>query len=145
MYYILPIDFATPEFDETIRLRHKILREPLGMEYTAQQLAAEYDSFHLAAYDEQSRLVGCLVLLPVDELTMKMRQVAVQESQQRKGVGAEMVAASEVFARRKGCTQMILHARDVAIPFYLKLGYKKIGRAFTEVGIKHYKMVKSLV
>ena len=38
---IIQVEFATPEYDETIALRYKILREPLGLEFTEEQLAAE--------------------------------------------------------------------------------------------------------
>ena len=73
-----------------------------------------------------------------------MRQVAVHESCQRKGVGKLLVADSEAFARQKGYAKMTMHARDTAVPFYEKLGYKKKGRAFQEVTIKHYKMEKKM-
>jgi len=39
---------------------------------------------------------------------------------------------------------MVLHAREAAIPFYLRLGYELEGEPFTEVGIPHRRMVKLL-
>jgi predicted GNAT family N-acyltransferase len=39
---------------------------------------------------------------------------------------------------------MILHAREAAVPFYLKLGYALAGEPFEEVGIPHRAMEKTL-
>lgn len=142
---IIAVDFATPEYDETIDLRYKILRQPLGLDFTEEQLMLEYQDFHLAAYDEAWILRGCLVLTPKDDKTLKMRQVAVNVTSQNTGIGSKLVQASEVLARQKGFELMELNARDTAIPFYEKLHYEKVGEPFIEVNIPHMKMTKKLV
>jgi predicted GNAT family N-acyltransferase len=142
---VIPIEFATPEYDETVRLRYKILRLPLGLDYTAEQLAAEYTDTHLAAYDERWILRGCLVLTKATENVLKMRQVAVDDAVQGQGVGRVMVEASELWARQNGFTRFELNARETAVPFYEKLAYTAVGERFVEVGIPHFKMVKELM
>ena len=141
---VIEVEFATPEYDDTVRLRYKILRLPLGLDFTAEQLAEEYNDFHLAAYDAAWILRGCLVLTPKENNTLKMRQVAVDDTVQSKGIGSLLVQASEVFARAKGFDTMELNARETAVPFYLKLGYNTEGAAFEEVSILHFRMVKKL-
>lgn len=141
---VIPAPFGTPEFDALLALRYDILRKPLGLDFTVEQIAAEYDSVHLACYDDSWELLGCLTLLPVDENSVKMRQVAVAANAQGRGVGRFLVAASENWARKKGFSKMILHARETAVPFYLKLGYRKVGKRFEEVGIPHFKMERGL-
>lgn len=142
---IIQVEFATPEYDETVALRYKILREPLGLDFTEEQLAAEYADFHLAAYSEAWILRGCLVLTPKTDKVLKMRQVAVGIESQSKGIGTLLVQASESFARAQGFETIELNARDTAIVFYEKLNYQKVGEEFVEVNIPHYKMVKSLL
>jgi predicted GNAT family N-acyltransferase len=139
---ILHIDFATPEYDETVRLRYKILREPLGLDYSAEELAKEYSDIHLAVYNDAWILRGCLVLTPKANKVMKMRQVAVDDTAQRAGVGRAMVEKSEQIAKERGCELMELNARDTAVPFYEKLNYQMEGEVFLEVGIRHFRMVK---
>ncbi len=148
---IFIVEFATPEYDETVRLRYKILREPLGLDFTEEQLSAEFSDIHLAAYDEhwtpayrQGGLRGCLVLTPKSDKILKMRQVAVDAESQGKGIGSLLVKASEAFAHQNGYDTIELNARDTAVPFYEKLDYKKEGDMFVEVSIPHYKMVKYL-
>ncbi|MFZ4634572.1 MAG: GNAT family N-acetyltransferase [Saprospiraceae bacterium] len=142
--YTIEIDFGTPEYDEAVRLRTDVLRKPLGLEFTPEQLAEEYDQRHLAAYDASGRLLGCLSLLASDDAFWKMRQVAVAEAVQGKGVGKILVEASENLARSAGVHTMVLHARETAVPFYQALGYATVGERFEEVGIPHFKMEKVL-
>lgn len=136
-------DFASPEYDEAVSLRYEVLRKPLGLEYTAEQLAEEYVDVHIGAWTSDG-LVGTLTLSKLDTDQLKMRQVAVSPNIQAKGVGSALVTFSEHWARSKGFQKMVLHARDTAIPFYKKLGYFPIGGEFTEVGIVHQKMGKDL-
>lgn len=141
---VLNIAFATPEYDETVKLRDKILRQPLGLAFSEAQLAEEYADFHLAAYTDDWILRGCLVLTPKDNNVLKMRQVAVDETVQKMGVGRQLVEASEAFGRANGFKIMELNARETAVPFYQKLNYSVVGEQFEEVGIAHFKMFKTL-
>jgi len=139
------IPFATPQFDETIKLRYDILREPLGLDFKEEDIAKEYNQIHLAGYDEQMNLVACLVLFPQEEEgVIKMRQVAVANEYQNKGLGTLLVNESEKLAKEKGYTEMMAHARETAIPFYVRLGYETYGKRFTEVKVPHFKIRKKL-
>lgn len=141
---IIQVDFATPEYDDTVRLRDKILRAPLNLTFSEEDLAKEYSDIHLAAYDEAWILRGCLVLTPKANQVVKMRQVAVDFDEQGKGVGRALVKKSEVVARQNGFERIELSARDTAVPFYEKLDYQVEGDVFEEVSIAHFKMVKNL-
>lgn len=141
---ICQIEFGTPEYDQAVALRYEVLRKPLGLEYTPEQLAQEYDQIHLCAYDAAYRLLGYLNLTPQSPEVFKMRQVAVAPEAQGKGIGAKLVSASEQLARQLGARRIALHARQTAVPFYLKLNYQIEGDPFEEVGIPHRYMAKEL-
>ncbi len=142
--YTIEIEFGTPAFDETLQLRDDILRKPLKLKFEVADIEQEYKQIHLACYTEGMNLRGCLVLHPQEKGTVKMRQVAVAEDSQGLGVGTFLVEQSEHLSKAHGFTKMVLNARDTAIPFYQNLGYKKVGKEFTEVGIPHFKMQKNL-
>ncbi|MEM8968917.1 MAG: tRNA uridine-5-carboxymethylaminomethyl(34) synthesis GTPase MnmE [Bacteroidota bacterium] len=89
-------------------------------------------------------LLGTLVMKPLTDRQIKMRQVAVYLGHQKKGIGQKMVAASEIFSEHQGYREIVLSARVPAVPFYEKLGYKVISEMYEEVGIDHYKMSKTL-
>jgi predicted GNAT family N-acyltransferase len=142
--FISPVEFASPEYDMTVKLRYRILREPLGLDFTVEQISMEYLDFHVVCFNEQNEIVGCLILSPIDGDTIKMRQVAVEGNYQRQGIGKSMVEYSEQFAGQKGFSTMSLSARELAVDFYLGLGYDIVGESYLEVGIKHLKMHKLL-
>jgi len=140
---IKPVEFGSDDYRETVILRDKILRKPLNMRFTEEQLFREVSDYHLAAFDNE-RMVGCLILTPAEEGWIKMRQVAVDKELQRSGIGRRLVMFSEAFALNRGFSKMYCHARDNAVPFYLQLEYEIVGEPFTEIGITHFRMVKEL-
>ncbi len=142
MIEVREIAHGSPEYVGEVALRRRVLRHPLGLDFTDEELAAEVTDFHLVAVLD-SEVVGCLVLTPKGE-SVKMRQVAVSETLQRSGVGRRMVTLSEELGRREGFAEMVLNARATAVPFYLSLGYELVGDEFVEVGIPHRKMRKPL-
>src|SRR5436309_597534 len=112
----------SPEYWQAIDLRRRILRRPLGLDFTAEDLAKESTEAHIVAI-EGNRVVGCLVMVPQNCSVVKMRQVAVESELQGQGIGAAMVKASEEWARGCGYTLIELNARDTAVRFYLGLEY----------------------
>lgn len=140
---ILLIEYASKDYDDVIKLRYEILRKPLNLHFTAEQLAAEKDYFHLG-YFKDEKLIACLMLVPEENGKMKMKQVAVENEWQGKGIGAKLVSAAEKFASEKGFSIMYCHARDTAVPFYKKLNYKRVGEMFEEVSIPHWEMEKGI-
>ena len=143
-YTVQQIEFATPEYDEMVRLRYDILRKPLGREFTEEQLAAEYTDALFGIYDTQNHLLGCLIMTPKNADVVKMRQVAVAQNAQGRGIGGEMVRAVEKWSKHKNFKIIELNARDVAVSFYKNLGYSVEGEPFEEVGIPHSYMRKVL-
>ena len=127
--------------EKSVELRYKVLREPLGLVYTPEQLASEWDEIHIVAIKEEE-VIGAMVLKKEDNACLKMRQVAVDSSQQRTGIGKKLVRFSELYAQQHHYKRMELHARENAKDFYLSLNYLIVGDRFTEVGIPHFKMKK---
>ena len=141
--FVKIIAYGDNDYLESIQLKKKILREPLGLEYTEEQLAGEATQIHIAAFSDH-KLVGILLMQPLDKEVVKMRQVAVDSTYQQRGAGSKLVAFSEQWAREQQFKTIELHARDVAVPFYEKCQYEKVGNFFLEVGIGHWKMKKEL-
>ena len=129
-------------YRQTLNLRDEVLRKPLGLCLFDEELN-EANDFHIVAL-ANGKLIGCLILTPLNKTTVKMRQVAVKTEARRQGIGAGLVKFSETFAKQNGFTQIIAHSRLVAVDFYKRLNYTCEGSEFTEVGIPHIKMIKSL-
>ncbi|MBI2420385.1 MAG: GNAT family N-acetyltransferase [Ignavibacteriales bacterium] len=138
------IGYGSETYNAEIALRFEVLRKPLNLTYTKEQLAEEYTQYRFGAFQDGS-LIGCLLLKPLENGIIQMRQAAVANAMQGKGIGRQLVQYAEEFAKEKGFTTMMLHAREYAIPFYVKSGYRVISELYTEVGLPHRTMSKDLV
>ena len=137
------IDHGSPEYREMTRLREQILRRPLGLTLDSEELETERPHVHIGAFEEES-LLGCCMLVREDDRTVRLRQMAVSDDIQRKGIGKALMNFAENIARDQGYRNLIMHARQHAIGFYEKMGYRVTSTEFTEVTIPHVVMEKSL-
>lgn len=137
------VTHGSDDYRLTVDLRRRVLRTPLGLDFSDRELEGEAKDLHLAAFSD-GKLVGCLVLTPADHGVLKMRQVAVEPERQGQGIGASLVRESEQVAVRHAAHRLVLHARETVVPFYEKLGYEAEGGSFEEVSIPHRFMFKNL-
>lgn len=129
-------------YKQVVELREEILRKPLGLSFSPEDLESEKDCIHVAGYSD-GQLCATLMLVPKGD-EMKMQRVAIREDVQQRGIGSAMLLFAEDYAKKHGYASIYCHARDAAVPFYLKNGYTVVGDSFVEVGIVHYAMRKDL-
>jgi ribosomal protein S18 acetylase RimI-like enzyme len=137
------IDYGTEEYRQMVALRDEILRRPLGLSFSAEDLEREKDDILITAFDEDE-ILGCCILTEVEPSTLRLRQMAVKNNQQGKGIGQAVLTFAETLARAKGYRKMMMHARDSAQGFYERNGYKVVGDQFIEVSVPHHTMEKRL-
>lgn len=140
---IKQIDHGTKEYKQMVDLRNEILRKPLGLAFHTNELDREKEDILIGAFEED-KMLGCCLLTKIDNKSVRLRQMAVQNNLQGKGIGATMMNFAENVARDAGYKNMIMHARKTAIGFYEKLGYKLSGKEFEEITIPHFIMEKKL-
>lgn len=137
------IIYDSQEYEQMIQLRLDVLRKPLGLSFTLDELKKEKEDILLGAFEEE-HLLACCVLTPADNSVIQLRQMAVQNNIQGRGVGAILLRFAENIARDRGYSYMTMHARESAAGFYEQNGYGIDGEQFIEVTIPHYKMVKKI-
>jgi predicted GNAT family N-acyltransferase len=133
--------FDSGGYKACVDLRYRVLREPLVLEWTPDELEADKNDRHFALWVE-SKVVACAINHRLDAGRVKLRQMAVDPAYQGKGVGRKFLTQLEETLWREGVKRIELHAREHAMGFYQSLGYHKIGSSFQEVGLAHYKMIK---
>jgi ribosomal protein S18 acetylase RimI-like enzyme len=138
------IDFGTKEYEQMLELRYEVLRKPLGLSFTDNEMERSKSDILVGCFDDDE-LQGCCMITDKGDGVAKLRQMAVRKSYQGTGIGRELLLYCETIARAKGFKKMIMHARTSAIGFYEKLGYNIVGEEFTEVTIPHYVMEKELI
>jgi predicted GNAT family N-acyltransferase len=143
MKEIRQIEYLSKEYLESVSLREKILRKPLGMHFSEEFIKKDSEDYHFALFFDD-KLAAILLMKPLSSYVVKMRQVAVESVYQNKNLGTDLVLFSEKFAIEKNFSRIVLHARATAVNFYLRLNYKIISDEFIEIGIPHFKMEKIL-
>lgn len=138
------IDHGSKAYQQMVQLRLDILRKPLGLSFTEEELDKEKDDILISSFDED-QMLGCCILTKIDDRRIRLRQMAVQKNLQGKGIGESIISFAENIARDKGYKILMMHARDSAIGFYEKYGYVVKGDQFIEVKTNHHVMEKRLL
>lgn len=136
------IDYGTPEYQQMLRLRDDVLRKPLGLSFTPEELEKEKEHLLIAAFEDE-RMKGCCMLVKENSCA-RLRQMAVVNDVQGKGIGKALMQFAENLARDRGFKKITMHARKNAVGFYEKMGYQIVGKEFEEITIPHYIMEKNL-
>jgi predicted GNAT family N-acyltransferase len=131
------------EYWELVNLRTLVLRKPLKLTFTNEELAAESNQTHFGTWHQKMALAS-LSMLKVDNTTVKMRQVCTHPNFQGKKIGLLLAQFAEDWAKENNFKQITCHARASAVAFYQKMGYEVISEMFYEVGLEHFKMEKNL-
>ncbi len=137
------IDHGTKEYQQMVKLRDDILRKPLGLGFSSEELENEKDNLLIGAF-EDGNILGCCMLVEEKPEVVKLRQMAVLNYVQGKGIGRALMQFAENLARDSGYKILTMHARKNAVGFYEKMGYRVKGNEFFEVSIPHYEMEKEL-
>ncbi|GAA0873211.1 hypothetical protein GCM10009117_23580 [Gangjinia marincola] len=135
---------------ETYPVRHPVLRKGRPIEDCAFEGDDEITTLHLALFFKE-RMIGVITLIDRRNPTLpfgrqyQLRGMAIIEEYQRKGLGNLLLKESEI-RLTKALTNIIwFNAREKAIPFYERAGYKTIGERFEIEGIgMHHCMVRTL-
>lgn len=137
------IDHGSKEYHQMVKLRDEILRKPLGLAFTEEELEKEKENLLISAY-EDDKLMGCCMLVEEEKQVVRLRQMAVVKEAQGKGIGKALMQFAENLARDRGYKTITMHARKDALGFYGKMGYRVTGEEFEELTIPHYLMEKKL-
>lgn len=142
------VEIRTPtteyEWEKYYDLRYRILRQPLNQPRGSEKNEGDEVGIHFALFEDQ-QLLAIARLDHTETGVSQVRFVAVESNQQGKGYGIQIMAATEKRSKSIGCYKMMLHARDYAVPFYKKIGYRLIEPSYKLFDVlQHYLMEKEL-
>ena len=141
---IREVEHDTDDYRRILDMRYAILRAPLGLDWSEQDLAAEADELHFALFDDDDTLLACAVVRLLNNDTAKLRQMAVEVSRRAMGNGRFLLEGVEAILHQRGIRRIEMDARKTAIGFYVKSGYAIEGDEFIQVTVPHYRMVKAI-
>lgn len=136
----------TPEeFEKYYDLRWRILRKPWGQPRGSEKDDKEETAIHVMVCEKDRIPVGVGRAHFNSEDEAQVRYMAVEVNMQGKGVGAMLLKELERRSKEKGAKYIILNARDTAIKFYEKYGYKTTKQSYTLFeSVPHFEMRKML-
>jgi predicted GNAT family N-acyltransferase len=144
----MSVEIRTPktdsEWDDYFDLRYRILRAPLDQPRGSEKNEGDSTGIHFALYEDD--VLKAIARLDQAEINVaQVRFVAVEENSQGKGYGKTIMIATEEAAKDRGDELMVLHARDYAVDFYLKLEYQLAEKSHLLFGVlQHFFMRKEL-
>lgn len=128
---------------EIFDLRWSVLRAGLPRETAVYPEDALPGTFHLAAYDDADRVMGCVTFFP-DPLdgtpAHRFRGMASDPEVRGQGYGAAVLRAGLAECAARGATLVWCNGRTSARGFYEHLGFKAVGDEFTTppTHVPHY-------
>ena len=141
MQLVSPI--TETEFNDYFSLRWDVLRapwnQPKGSEIADDEVGAE----HYMVYSLENELMAVGRIHAIDNNTAQFRYMAVAPKYQSSGVGSFLLSSMIQISKHQGFKNIYLDARENAVDFYLKHGFKKIDKTYLLFGeIQHYSMNK---
>jgi predicted N-acetyltransferase YhbS len=143
IFLVVEAPFGSHLYRQALALREAILRVPLGLTHTEDELSDDAMRQHFCAV-ALGAVVGTVSLRPLDEATLQLKQMAVAEMRQREGVGMRLLRHAEAWAEEGGYRLMVIHARAGAEGFYARFDYAAEGDPFEETTLPHVRMTKRL-
>lgn len=133
------------ELEAIIDLRDKVLRKPWNQPRETATDTLENSSINAYIIDSKGEVVACGRLQENAHNTGQIRYMAVDSSQQGKGLGKQILIFLEEKGKETGLTKIELQARENALEFYKSAGYTIKETSFLLWGIiQHYLMEKEL-
>ncbi|MGB5528874.1 MAG: GNAT family N-acetyltransferase [Ignavibacteriaceae bacterium] len=134
----------TPEEFERYRdLRWRILRAPWNQPRITEQDDLENDDFPIMVCEVDGIPIGVGRAHFITDNEAQIRSISVEEEWSGKGIGTIVLKELEKIVTAKGAKRIIIHARNDAVEFYKKNGYKAVEPSYTLFGeIEHTLMEK---
>lgn len=131
------------EWEAYYDLRYRVLRKPLNQPLGSERNEGDATGIHFALFNDE-KIVAIARLDQASPKISQVRFVAVDDTAQGKGYGRIIMEATEAKSKDLGNEKMILHARDYAVDFYLRLDYKVVEKSYKLFDVlQHYLMEKS--
>ncbi len=132
------------EYENILALRDEVLRQPLGMNIRNDDLSSEELCIHFGFLNKLGVIVGCLQVKPLSAHQFQIRQMAVRQQYQRQGIGSELLRQAEKYIKLKDGDTILIEAREYAVSFYQRCGYRAEGGSYNKINIPHLRMLKQL-
>jgi YbgC/YbaW family acyl-CoA thioester hydrolase len=125
-------------------IRHAVFTQEQGIDTALDDDGADASALHAVAFNRFGVALGTGRLVAAAPGVSKIGRMAVIAPLRGSTVGRQLLDALAQAARTRGDRELMLHAQDSAVGFYLRHGWQPRGPAFEEAGIEHQEMALRL-
>jgi len=145
MLFIEKVDFTSDEYLESLKLREEILRKPIGLKISKEQLDNEKNNNHYHFIAKQSKKVISALTMKINPNSIQTCQIATDENYRGNGIGEKLLYFGEEyilsFIKKK---EFVVFSRLTSLSFYKNCSYEfKNDRIYIINGIEHRLLKKT--
>lgn len=145
MNYQVNSPVSKQDWQAYYQFRWQILREPWQQPAGSEKDEHEAQAVHRMITDNKHNVIAVGRIHLTDKNTAQIRYMAVSPQHERQGLGSVILKSLEQAAISQHARIINLHARENAVAFYNKHGYKVIKPSHVLYDrIQHYLMTKEL-
>ncbi|MCM8538461.1 MAG: GNAT family N-acetyltransferase [Lentisphaeraceae bacterium] len=130
------MDIRKITWQEALPVRHKVLWPDKNPEFC--MVEGDNEAKHFGVFTEE-KLV-CVASLYIDGSSIRLRKFATLKEFQGNGFGTAMLKFLINEAKPMGMEHFWFDARETALNFYRRFGFKANKQRFLKSGIPYYKM-----
>lgn len=143
MEFVLLEPVTNEDYDCYLDLRWTYLRKPWGQAREKAEDSLDSTSHHVLAKTTTLVPAGIGRVHRVCHEQWQIRYMVVATPYRRMGLGKQILCKLECIARENGANELILQARENALPFYYACGYLLRHKSHMLYGsVQHFEMVK---
>ncbi|NRB36961.1 MAG: GNAT family N-acetyltransferase [Pseudomonadales bacterium] len=139
MFTTQVVRFTVKTQPDILALRHQVFTLEQGVSAELDIDGLDDNALHCVIYSDK-KIVATGRLLTDGHIG----RVAVLAAFRHQGLGNTVMKSLMGEAKKRGDSQVFLHAQISALEFYQKLGFVSYGEPFLDAGIKHIAMLKTL-
>ncbi|CAF0767813.1 unnamed protein product [Didymodactylos carnosus] len=143
MANIVTVTYESEFYPKIVALRHVVFRGSLERPLATAELENDKRITYFVYLDDDE-VLGVVEFENICSETVQLRQMAVHNKIQGKGIGRKLVQALEKHVRQLGVKQIELDSRCTARTFYARVGYEELGTVFEKGGSPHIRMKKRI-
>ncbi len=144
MPYLVRFASSVQDLDAGYALRRDVFETEQNIPRPLDRDPYDYSADHVVVFDDGGRCVGTGRIVRMDARTAQVGRMAVATDVRRLGVGALVIEALERMAAMRGLSDLVVASQLPAESFYANRGFARQGEPFSDQGVPHVMMKKTL-
>ena len=137
------IQYDLPEYKETLQLRENVMRKPLGLLLSVEDVKDDNVRTHIGGYCNGVLICACSFKI-IHRKIAHLYSVCVKQEFQNRGVGQQLMHFTEKYVKLHGAARLYVEGRKSAKNFYRKCGFSPCGSEYIDMNILHQDMRKDI-